>query len=29
MPRWAGTAVGIAAILGIILLVIILLGKVS
>jgi hypothetical protein len=29
MPRWAGTAVGIAAICGIVLLVIIILGKVS
>lgn len=29
MPRWAGAAVGIAAILGIILLVFILVGKVS
>ena len=29
MPRWAGVAVGIAAILGIILLAIILVGKIS
>lgn len=29
MPRWAGVAVGVAAILGIVLLAIILVGKIS